>query len=167
MALLSTAATPNNPETLNSRIADQSEIMTTRNPWGLNHCVSCKDSAELDLNSIVYLEEEDPFDIGFDTADYLPEGFDPYEAYINLDDIVFMEDEEDIELGFNTSEWLPEGFDPYAAPSDFNSISYIEEEEDVFSTLDTAAWLPGGFDPYQSDSGKVEACSVHNPLSAL
>ncbi len=37
------------------------------------------------INSINYIDDDADFELGFDTADYLPEGFDPNEIYINLD----------------------------------------------------------------------------------
>ncbi len=35
------------------------------------------DNNHFDINSIVYIEDED-FDLGFNTSEYLPEDFDPY-----------------------------------------------------------------------------------------
>ena len=107
------------------------------------------DSAtELDLNEIVFIEEEEILDLGFDTRDYLPEGFDANEAYVDLNQIPFMEDEE-LELNFDTASYLPEDFDPYAAPSGIEGINYMEEEEVIDLGFDTAAYLPEGFDPYE------------------
>jgi len=47
---------------------------------------------ELDINTIKYIEEEEVIDLGFDTADYLPEGFNPYEVYFDLNSVQFIED---------------------------------------------------------------------------
>ncbi len=104
--------------------------------------------AELDLNEIVFIEEEEILDLGFDTRDYLPEGFDANEAYVDLNGITFIEDEE-LELNFDTALYLPEDFDPYAAPEGIEGINYMEEEEVIDLGFDTAAYLPEGFDPYE------------------
>jgi len=46
---------------------------------------------EFDINSIVYIEDEVKIDLGFDTADYLPENFDPYKSYFDLNkDLILM-----------------------------------------------------------------------------
>ncbi len=104
---------------------------------------------EVNLDEIVYLEEETEIDLGFDTADYLPEGFDPHEQYVNLDAITFIENEEEFDLGFDTSAYLPEDFDPYAFPANVMNIDYIEEGEDETDLgFDTAEYLPDGFDPH-------------------
>ena len=100
-----------------------------------------------DLNQIAFVEDiygDQGVELGFDTAEYLPEGFDPYVG--NLDDIVYVEAEEVVVLGFDTAEYLPEGFDAYVG--DFNAIAYAEKEENVILDFDTAAWLPEGFDPH-------------------
>ena len=105
-------------------------------------------AAELDLNEIVFIEEEEILELGFDTRDYLPEGFDANEAYVDLNSITFMEEEE-LELDFNTALYLPKDFDPYAAPTGIEGINYMEEEEVIDLGFDTAAYLPAGFDPYE------------------
>ncbi|MDO1499066.1 hypothetical protein Q2T40_01645 [Winogradskyella maritima] len=62
---------------------------------------------ELVLDSVDYIEEETDFDLGFDTADYLPEDFDPYKMYVDLQAIDFIEEEEAFKI--KTSKYLPEG----------------------------------------------------------
>ena len=52
-------------------------------------------------------------DLGFDTAKYLPEGFDPYEKTFDLNAIEYIEAEEEIDLGFDPMSYLPENFDPF------------------------------------------------------
>ena len=106
---------------------------------------------ELDLEEIIFIEEEIPVELGFDTEDYLPEDFNPYEQYVDLNAIDFIEEEEDAwDLGFDASVYLPDNFNPYAIPSDAMSIDYIEEGEDDFDLgFDTKAYLPEGFDPYE------------------
>ena len=104
---------------------------------------------ELDLNEIVFIEEEENIDLGFDTQDYLPEGFDANEVYVNLDNVNFIEEDE-FDLGFDTTEYLPENFDAYAAPEGIEGINYMEEEEVIDLGFDTAAYLPEGFNPYET-----------------
>ena len=104
---------------------------------------------ELAMDEIIYIEEEE-VDLGFDTAEYLPENFDPYKQYVDLDAIEFIEEEESLDFGFETSEYLPENFNPYASPVEVMNIDYIEEGEDEFDLgFDTAQYLPEGFDPHE------------------
>jgi len=100
----------------------------------------------LDLDSVTYIEEEDEFDLGFNTADYLPSGFDPYEMYVDLRAIKFIEDDEELVLDFHT--YLPAGFNAYAYPVYFRSIDYVDPADEFCLDFDTAEYLPEGFDPY-------------------
>lgn len=160
LVLLSSTATANNLETFDgTALTTVYGTTDSQFPLGYNNCIICKDTAKLDLDKIVFIEEEDLFDLGFDTAEYLPEGFDPYKVYVDLDAIEFIEEQE-TELGFNTAEYLPEGFDPYAAPADFNSISYMETEEDIYPQIDTQSLLPDGFDPYIRTSEADKSCQL-------
>ena len=106
-----------------------------------------KDAASFDINSIVFLESEEELDLGFDTADYLPEDFDPNKVYLDLNKVTYMDWEEDSLADFNTAAYLPKDFNPYAIPADIRAISYIEEEVEL--DFDTAPYLPEGFDPYE------------------
>ncbi|MCX2717986.1 hypothetical protein [Lentiprolixibacter aurantiacus] len=106
-------------------------------------------TAELDLNEIVFIEEEEIIDLGFDTRDYLPEGFNANEVYVNLDNIIYIEEDES-DLGFDTSVYLPDNFNAYAAPEGIEGINYMEEEEVIDLGFDTAAYLPEGFNPYET-----------------
>ena len=106
-------------------------------------------TAELDLNEIVFIEEEETIDLGFDTRDYLPEGFDANEVYVDLNSITFIEEDE-FDLGFDTTKYLPENFNAYAAPEGIEGINYMEEEEVIDLGFDTAAYLPEGFNPYET-----------------
>ncbi|APQ16832.1 hypothetical protein [Maribacter hydrothermalis] len=66
-----------------------------------------------DINVI---EIEEDVDLGIDTAEYLPYGFDAYKGFqINVADINVIEIEEEVELGFDVNEYLPKGFNPYKA----------------------------------------------------
>ena len=69
----------------------------------------------LSIEAIVFVETEEEIDLGFDTADYLPMGFNAYSGLeLDLDEIDFVEIEEEIELGFDTAKYLSLGFDAYA-----------------------------------------------------
>ena len=105
---------------------------------------------EVNLDDIIYIEEESEVVLGFDTAEYLPEDFDPYQHYVNLDAIEFVEEDDCLDLGFDTAEYLPEDFNAYADATDFRNIDYIVEGEDDFDLgFDTAEYLPEGFDPHE------------------
>ncbi|NNK74826.1 MAG: hypothetical protein HKP42_02060 [Maribacter sp.] len=119
----------------------------------------CAENAMLDLNEIAFIEEEPEIVLGFDTGDYLPEGFDPYELYVDLNAVEFVEEQKEIVLGFNVADYLPASFDPYANPSDIDGINYLEEEEQIELGFDTAEYLPANFDPYakQSEGKEVTA----------
>lgn len=157
MIMLGTTATPNYQETIKETIpSSDAEVASTRNNTLDNICITCNYS--LDLDTIVFLETEAPFDLGFDTADYLPEDFNPYEVYVNLDAIPYIEGEDDADLGFDTANWLPAGYNPYAAATDIDGFSYMEDETSLFfPELDTRAYLPVNFDPYSSDEASMPA----------
>ncbi|MEK6153478.1 hypothetical protein WIW50_09470 [Flavobacteriaceae bacterium 3-367] len=97
---------------------------------------------------VTYIEEEEVVNLGFDTADYLPENFDPAKFYVDLNAIAYLE-EECIELGVETSAYLPENFDAYAAPQGIDGITYIDENDTIVSDFDASEHLPEGFDPYE------------------
>ncbi|MET1259085.1 hypothetical protein ABV409_07075 [Flagellimonas sp. DF-77] len=109
--------------------------------------VTINEPEVLETDEIAFLEIEEEVDLGFDTADYLPEGFNPYESYFDLNSIIFVEVETE-ELGYDTSSYLPEGFDAYAEVIDLRTINFMEEEEEIDLGFDTADYLPEGFDPY-------------------
>lgn len=68
---------------------------------------------DFDLNSLVYIEEDQDWELGFDTAKYLPENFDPYSGAFSLKAINYIDLCDDVELNFDTTGYLPQGFDPY------------------------------------------------------
>ncbi len=68
---------------------------------------------DFDISTVEFIEEEQEWELGFDTAQYLPENFDPYSGIISVKAINFVEDCNEVELGFDTVGYLPEGFDPY------------------------------------------------------
>jgi hypothetical protein len=132
----------NNPEIL----AMQSEIV-----WKAPKLVSRipeNTPDDIKVSEIVFIEEETAIDLGFDTADYLPEGFDPYNVYFDINSVEFIDDEEEM-LGFDTTAYLPEGFNAYANPGSLEGINYIEEEEVIDLGFDTAKYIPEDFNPYE------------------
>lgn len=108
----------------------------------------CREAAALDLNEIVFIEEEPQIELGFDTAEYLPEDFDPKKLYVDLNAVAYVDELKELELGFNTTDYLPANFDAYAAPKAVEGMNYLEEEEQIELGFDTAAYLPANFDPY-------------------
>ena len=88
----------------------------------------CETECEnLQFNDITFIEVEEVIDLGFNTAQYLPEGFNPYSGMEpNLEEIIFIETEEEIDLGFETAQYLPEGFNAHEGMAfDLNEIEYI------------------------------------------
>ena len=113
---------------------------------------------ELDLNEIDFIEPKTQVDLGFETADYLPDGFNPYEPFVDLNAIPYIDEvRSEQNVGFDTSTYLPEHFDLYKYEINVNSIHYIEEAETDLN-FDTVDYLPEGFDPYKLylDLNKVE-----------
>ncbi len=104
-----------------------------------------KDVEVFDINTVEYIEEEEEIDLGFDVADYLPDGFDPHKMYVDLNAIAYVEEELEIA---DLSKYLPEGFDAYAFPTDVHSINYIDENDSFTLDFDTKKHLPEGFNPY-------------------
>ncbi|MFS4494467.1 hypothetical protein [Maribacter sp. 2308TA10-17] len=104
-----------------------------------------KDIEVFDINTIEYIEDEEQVELGFDVADYLPEGFDPYKMYVDLNAIEYIEEE--IEIS-DFTKYLPEGFDAYSYPTDIQSINYIDESDSFTIDFDTKKHLPEGFNAY-------------------
>ncbi|MFX0557459.1 hypothetical protein ACOCEA_11720 [Maribacter sp. CXY002] len=112
----------------------------------------------VNIDEITFIEIEEEIDLGFNTADYLPIGFNAYQGMdFTIDDIDFTDDEE-IDLGFDTSVYLPKGFNAYVgmeieleeviADLDIDDLLYLLEEEEIDLGFDTAKYLPEGFDAY-------------------
>lgn len=101
---------------------------------------------EFDINTVVFVEEELNLELGFDTADWLPENFDPYKSYIDLNNIDFIEEE--FVHKKKLARRLPKNFDPYALPTHALSFNYIDENDEIKIDFDPAQYLPVGFDPY-------------------
>ncbi|UII74839.1 hypothetical protein LV716_11240 [Flagellimonas sp. HMM57] len=68
---------------------------------------------EFDINKVVFIEEDQDYDLGFDTSKYLPEGFDAYSNEYSVETVNYIDVCDDVELGFETTGYLPEGFNPY------------------------------------------------------
>lgn len=109
------------------------------------------DEFEFDLNSIIYIEEEEKIDLGFNTAEYLPENFNPYSSYFNLQDVIFIEKETKFSKRMNRKlkRKLPKGFDAYADPKGILGINYIDENDTIDLDFDTQDYLPEGFNAFQ------------------
>ena len=106
----------------------------------------CKTECEIvQIEDIVLVEIEEEIDLGFDTAKYLPIGFDAYEGMAwNMNDIVV--EEEEIDLGFDTSLYLPDGFNAYKGMVfEIDEIVVIEEEEEIILDFDVQNYLPKNF----------------------
>lgn len=114
----------------------------------VNGILANRPEQEFDINSITYIEEEIEIDLGFDTADYLPEGFDPYTVYFDLNSVSYMEDEELPKLE-ELRIYLPAGFDAYANPSSVEGINYMDSSDEIEMDFDTAEYLPENFNVYQ------------------
>jgi len=101
---------------------------------------------KFDINSIIYIEDEIEFDLGFNTADYLPEGFDATQVYFDLNGVDYIEEE--FAMEWDTKEYLPKEFNVYAYPSDVQSINFLDES-DVFEIgFDTQEYLPLNFNAF-------------------
>ncbi|WP_373519009.1 hypothetical protein [Pricia sp.] len=111
----------------------------------------CKTNCEpLPIDDITYIEPTEDFELDFDTAQYLPEGFNAYKGMeADLTDVTFVENEEEIELGFNSAKYLPIGFDAYEGMViELDDIEYIEEEEEVELDFNVQNYLPNNFNAY-------------------
>ena len=55
--------------------------------------ISVNAPEDIKVSEIVFIEEEPSIELGFDTAEYLPEGFDPYSVYFDVNAIEFIDEE--------------------------------------------------------------------------
>jgi hypothetical protein len=53
---------------------------------------------------VSYIEATDD-EVGFDTAVYLPEGFNPYETELDLNTIVYIEEDIDFEIYLDSTDF--------------------------------------------------------------
>ncbi|MBT8236578.1 MAG: hypothetical protein KJO04_10330 [Bacteroidia bacterium] len=122
-------------------------LATTALAFGMQTGNSPIHTPHIEGDSIAYIEEEIPVDLGFDTATYLPEGFDAYDLPENIMDISYIEEEARVELDFDLNKYLPKAFNPYKEYFDLNSIQYIEDEEVIEFDFDIQDYLPADFTP--------------------
>ena len=108
---------------------------------------SPKHITKIETDKVIFIEEVAPVDLGFDTALYLPEGFDPYAHPENIMDVSYIEEVAEVQLDFDVQEYLPKMFDPYKKYFDLNSIEYIEEEEVIEFDFEIREYLPADFSP--------------------
>jgi len=111
---------------------------------GINAQNPNDDNNHFDVSSIVYIEDED-FDLGFNTSEYLPEDFDPYKYYFDLNSISYVED---VYVYIDNEKNLPRHFDVFANPSDFRNVSYIDPMDEIQLEFETEQYLPVDFNPY-------------------
>ncbi len=105
----------------------------------------------VEVDSIVYLEEEDEAALNIETEAYLPSDFNAYAAPSNFQHVSFIEgDQLNIELGFSTHDYLPKEFSPYPFFFDIDSIEYIDENDLFELDFDTKMYLPSNFNAEMS-----------------
>ncbi|WP_291866708.1 hypothetical protein [Maribacter sp.] len=105
-----------------------------------------KEIKDFDINSIEYVEEEEVISLGFNTADYLPESFDPNTFYFDVNTVDYINDTINDKGDFR--EHLPVGFDAYAYPTDVQSINYIDANDTIVLDFDTNKYLPKNFNAF-------------------
>jgi hypothetical protein len=108
---------------------------------------SKKEVEEFDPNSIEYIEEEEVIELGFDTADYLPEGFDPYAFYFDVHSVIYIEESDLNDIRIKNR--LPKNFNAYADPIGIEGINYMDPNDEIILDFNTKKYLPKGFDPYK------------------
>ena len=143
IALNASAKINNNTDDLNSEKSRLEKILFN-NTENLS-------SATVDINAIVLIELEEEVDLGYNTANYLPENFNALKGKYDLDwnTIELIELEEEVDLGFDAANCLPENFNALKGKHDldWNTIVLIELEEEVDLGFDTANYLPENFNP--------------------
>jgi hypothetical protein len=92
------------------------------------------------------IEDEIEIDLGFDTADYLPEDFDAHQVYFDLNGVDYIE--EDLAIEWDTKEYLPKEFNAYAYPTDLQSINFIDGSDTIEVGFDTQKYLPLNFNAF-------------------
>ncbi|MCM4151481.1 hypothetical protein DHD05_07760 [Arenibacter sp. N53] len=104
----------------------------------------------LSLDQITLIDEEEEINLGFDTANYLPFGFDAYAGMeLDLNSIIVEELDEEIVLDFDPAKYLPLGFNAYDGMElNLNDIVLEELEEEINLGFEVRNYLPKGFDPY-------------------
>ncbi len=104
----------------------------------------------LSLDQINLIENEEEINLGFNTATYLPIGFDAYAGMeLDLDSIIVEELEEEVVLDFDPAKYLPIGFNAYDGMElNLNDIVVEEMEEEINLGFEVMNYLPKGFNPF-------------------
>ena len=76
--------------------------------------VECIEPETVPVDQIVYIEDEEVIDLGFDVNDYLPENFDPFASEFEGEEWIDEADLEEVDLGFDPKVYLPKDFNAYA-----------------------------------------------------
>ncbi len=120
-------------------------------PIALNDSTLLKEANSMpNIEEVAFEEGDAPFD--FDTAAYLPKGFDAYKGMFEEIDIV----EEDEPFEFDTAAYLPVGFNAFEGL--YTDYGSFEEEDEAFD-FNTKDYLPAGFDAFEglyTEYGAVE-----------
>jgi len=103
------------------------------------------------IETVLYIEQQEEISLGFNTAEYLPVGFDANEANSGINkaefDALF---EEEIVFNFDITSYLPMNFDPYS-----NTEEITDEEldmlfqEEVELGFNVKKYLPKYFNAYE------------------
>ena len=143
--------------TCHNNDAHGSFLLTEMNMQFEEKLLSQDQTDNLTIEDVVYIEDEETVNLGFDTADYLPYDFNPYDGMVfDLEDIVYIDDDVEIELGFNTSAYLPKDFNAYSTVvSNLENIMYIEEDDTIELGFDTAPYLPKNFNAFKGAAYEV------------
>ena len=94
-------------------------------------------ASNLDISTIEIYEIEEEVALNFDTAKYLPEGFNALKGKddLNWNTIEIYEIEEEVALNFDTAKYLPEGFNALEGKDDLGQsivrMVLIEIEEEI------------------------------------
>ncbi len=98
----------------------------------------------LKVGDIAVIELEEEIDLGFNTAQYLPIGFNPYKGMkLDLDDIVIIGEEQEIQLGFDTAQYLPVGFNACEGMEvKRDDLDFLKGKEKIFLEFNDEEYLP-------------------------
>ena len=126
--------------------------------------------AEIAAIKITELDEE--VELGFDTANYLPKGFNGLKGMHDLDwsNIELVELDEEVALGFDTADYLPEGFNALKGKHDidWSTIELFELDENVELCIDTANYLPKDFNALKGkhdlDWASIEVVEIEDEI---
>ncbi len=109
----------------------------------------------IEFTEVAEEEEDEAFD--FDTAAYLPIGFDPFMSFEEKYGLVYevIIEEEDAPFDFDTKKYLPIGFGLSKTLLDSIVEINIEEEDEAFE-FDTKMYLPKGFKATKTTTASTE-----------